>query len=958
MFQIDTFRLIRKTVKRFLSLTLIVLIGVAFMMGLMSNPYIMRSSVDRFDDKYHLQDLQLYSAYGFCIEDLQALRESEKIDRLFASKTVDVYCTRQDGDELVARVTELGRSVNQIELSAGRMPKKADECVLLVNYIGESDYYLGEEFSLWLDEDIHEYLKNDRYTVVGFVKSPEYICNVFGTSNLKNQELNMVLYVPNTNFIFKYYTTLYMTLKDADTYLSYTREYEDFVDDRSTDIADIAFVQQNYLKDQIKEEAEEELRKATEEFEEKKAEGQAELDEAAQKLNDANIMIVNYEAELDMLNMLIGRLKATVGEDDVSDFSSQAQDFAISHGIDPSVLYSADVREYAKAALDEAQNTYDSLNYQIRKARQEYEAGMEEYKEGVLTFNDEIAKAEAELRKARQDIDDLPKASWTLLNREGHYSSYMYDSTCKQMAAIGYAMPMLFFLVAALVCLTTMTRLVDEQRGQIGIYSALGFTKKQIIGKYVSYAFLAAMIGGILGILLGQAIFPTVIYKTWRLMYDLPQMVLSFPVPYVAICLLSFLGLMCGVTAYVVANTLKDVPASLMRPKAPKNAREILLEKVSFIWEKLSFTSKITARNLFRYKSRFLMTVIGVAGCTALLVLGWGIKDSISDVIDIQFGEIFAYDYQISLENDHHLEENLSILEKDLNNETVVPFMSYTGKLYFNSRNDTASVIVMEPRNAFVTMDLRSADKKLPIKLNNEGIVVSQKFARNNGIKKGDMVILESRNGLKAEVQVSEICEMYFQHYIFMSEAMYQSLFEEEIKDTFIAVKTDDSESLMKDCGELKDFISVIDFSGMIDQFQTMINALDLIIAVIIITSGSLAFVVLVNLTQVNISERVREIATLKVLGFNEHEVNLYIFKEILLLTLIGGTLGLPLGVLEHHFIMNVINMEMVMFGMNISVLSFTYAFLITFIFTAIVLFFMRRPLEQIDMVESLKSVE
>ena len=466
------------------------------------------------------------------------------------------------------------------------------------------------------------------------------------------------------------------------------------------------------------------------------------------------------------------------------------------------------------------------------------------------------------------------------------------------------------------------------------------------------------MIGGVAGILLGQLIFPTVIYKTWRLMYDLPKMEISYPVIYVTVCLLSFLSLMCIVTAYVVGKTLKDVPASLMRPKAPKNAKEIILEKIPFIWERLSFTSKIPARNLFRYKSRFLMTVIGVAGCTALLVLGYGIKDSISDVIDIQFGEIFGYDYQIALENDHHLEENLEILENDLSNETVAPFMSYTGKLYFNSRSDTASVIVMDPRNALMSMELRSVDKKTPLKLNNEGIIVSNKFARNNGIRKGDMVILESRNGIKAEVKVTEICEMYFQHYIFMSEAMYQTLFEEDVRDTLIAVRSNDPDRLMKDCNGLKDFISIVDFSAMIDQFQTMIDALDLIIAVIIVTSGSLAFVVLVNLTQVNISERVREIATLKVLGFNEHEVNLYIFKEILLLTLIGGLLGLPLGVLEHHFIMNVINMEMVMFGMNIAVLSFVYAFLITFVFTGIVLFFMRKPLQSINMVESLKSVE
>ena len=284
--------------------------------------------------------------------------------------------------------------------------------------------------------------------------------------------------------------------------------------------------------------------------------------------------------------------------------------------------------------------------------------------------------------------------------------------------------------------------------------------------------------------------------------------------------------------------------------------------------------------------------------------------------------------------------------------------MTYTTKVYMEKDDDTAQAIVIDPRDAFLIFRLRDKKDHTEFRLSNEGIIVSNKFAINNDLKKGDMVTIESRNGLKAQVKISGICEMYFQHYVFISNSLYQNLFDETISNTTIAVKTDDHEALLEDCRKLEDFISVYDFSAMIDQFETMIKALNLIIAVIIVTAGSLAFVVLVNLTQVNISERVREIATIKVLGFNDHEINLYIFKEILLLTLIGGLCGLPLGVLEHHYIMNVINMEMIMFGMNIRFLSFLYAFLVTFVFTLIVLLFMRKPLRDVDMVESLKSVE
>ena len=615
--------------------------------------------------------------------------------------------------------------------------------------------------------------------------------------------------------------------------------------------------------------------------------------------------------------------------------------------------------EEGKESIAKGQKELEDAQVKLNDGKKKYEKGLEEYNESLMTFNDEIEKAQNDLNKAEEELEALPNASWILLDRDSHYSSYMYKNTISQMSAIGYAMPFLFYLVAALVCMTTMTRLVDEQRSQIGIFLALGFSQAQIIGKYVLYALLAAIGGSIPGIISGQLVFPTVIYNTWRLMYDLPEIHLYFPIIYVVICVLAFGLLMAIVTASVVKKSLREMPSQLLRPKAPKSSKRVLLERIGFIWRRLPFTSKITARNIFRYKSRFFMTVIGVAGCTGLLVVGFGIKDSISDIVSIQYGQIFAYDYQINLENDHHLNENVAILKENLNNEEVVPFMTYTTKAYLSDKDDDTLIVeVLDARESRNVLNLRKTDRRTPIELDNSGVIVSEKFAINHKLKEGDYILVESFNGLKREVRITRICEFYFQHYLFMSESYYEETFGENVHDNAIAVKSDDKESLSKDNSRLQEYISTVDFSGFISQFETMIKALDFIILVIILAAGSLALVVLINLIQVNIAERIREIATLKVLGFNDHEVNSYIFKEVLLLTVIGGLLGLPLGVLEHHFIMNVINMDMMMFGMNISWLSFTFAFLITIGFTLLVSLFMRRHLNEIEMVESLKSVE
>ena len=1109
MFHIDTIRLIRKSFNRFFSLVMIVMIGVAFMMGLLSCRVIMEDSVDKYNDKYHLQDVQIFSAYGFDENDIEAIRAQEYINRCFPSKMIDVFSIGEDGTVLVTRVEETRRDINLFNLLDGRMPDNSSEVLVLNNNMSGSGYHVGDKITLYLDdEDVTRYLKKSEVEVVGIVESPAYMSKALGTSTLKNMELQLVLYTIPSSFLREYYTTIYVTFDGAEQLEGFSQEYEDFVEDKKADLKVFATKQEKELKQKLVDEYTAEIQKNEKLLSDKKEEAQTQLDDAKQRLEDANIQIIANQAQLDSLNLVLGKsrsrlsslqsqmysqygdvearvrnvesqnggrsfeqiysevltdygtytalksmqnsnaedpyeariqemqadtsarrdnlynvlyprrteLEGIIADPERSEeekeaartelneinlnITSEEQQIAVNDqliagyrelqeaqtsGSIEDTLASIDAKyggsaykemtklaqdriaweavkaeiELAQQAVNEASAQISSTQGQLNAGKAQYEAGVKEYQEQLLNFNEEIEKAESEIRKAYQDLEELPNASWMLLGRDKHYTSYLFSNNAKQMGAIGIALPILFYLVAALVCMTTMTRLIDEQRGQIGIFRALGFSKWAVIGKYVLYAILACLIGSTFGIVFGMAIFPTVIYNTWRLMYDLPDMVIQLPMKYLVICYLAFMILIAAVTALVAHRTLREAPSQLMRPKAPKNARKVFLEKIPFLWKRLSFTGKITARNLIRYKVRFFMTVIGVAGCTALLVVGWGIKDSIRDVVAIQFGELYNYNYVVNLDNDRALPDIQEALDSDLNNEYVAPIMSYSSKVYLDSSEEVIEVQVMDAREGNDVFHFRALDHTTPVRLGNSGALITEKFAQTNGIHKGDYITVESRNGIKAEIKVAEIVEMYFQHYLYISSEYYDAIFDEPFHANFIAVdsraEVQDIEDLVK---EYEGYESITDFSNVIDQFNTMIRALDLIILVVIITAGALAFVVLMNLTQVNISERIREIATLKVLGFRNYEVESYLFKEIFLLTIIGAIAGLPLGVIEHHFIMNVINMDMIKFGQNIKTLSFLYAFAVTLVFSYIVLLMTKKPLRKVEMIESLKSVE
>ena len=1104
MFNKETIRLIKQTFKRFFALFMIVLIGTAFMMGLLSTQPIMESNIDRYEDEHNFQDLQIYSSYGFNEKDVEAVKKLDYIEDIFASRQFDCMGEKENVTS-VFRLSEIDTNINTIELKAGRFPEADDEIVIVFDSVDNSAFQIGDEIRFYMeDQDIEDQLQNTEFKIVGIARTPDYMSKILGTSNYKNKNLTLVGYINNSNFLTEYYTTLLIRLNGTKDLNGFEKDYKELVSEDLGYFQIFANKQQEVYKTEILDKYKREIRNGERELAQKKEEGENQLAEAKKKLDDANIQLIASEGQLQSLKQVLTAAKArqealvkqysnnsydeirkvekkygksfdafyrellrdygtynalkTMKDSDVTniseniqrlksqlasdkaelesqrnklssleqklledltdeereDVSSQISDTTIriaeletqislneqlideleevQKQIDSSdvqasmneidkrydgsvektfrsmtelqekkLIYDALQREIdiANTAIRTANREIRKVESQIASGKKQYEKGLGEYNKAVIDFNIQIEKAEADIKKAYQDLEELPEAEWIILDRDSHYSHYMFSENAKQMGGIGYGLPILFFMVAALVCVTTMSRHVDEQRGQIGIYRALGYSKLSINMKYVLYALIASVLGSVIGIVIGLFLFPSVIYEAWKLLYDMPDARLFFPPINIIICFVSFTVLMGGVTFIVCNKCLHEVPSQLLRPNAPKKAKKVLLERVTFIWNKLSLTGKITLRNIIRYKGRFFMTLIGIAGCTALLIVGFGVKNSVEEVVSLQFGEIFNHNYTVNLENDSHLEEIIEKLGNNLDNEYYAPYMTYYSKVVFNGKDDKSiNAIVINAREGNDVFKLTDADSGKELGINNNGIIISEKFARDNSIAKGDSVIIESNNGIKREVRVNAVCRMYFQQYIFISEDYYDAIFEEPIHKNAIAVKNTTDPDFYKDIEDIEGYLSRVDYTNLTEQFNTMIKSLDLIIMVIIVTAASLAFVVLVNLTQVNISERLRELATLKVLGFRDHEVNSYIFKEMFLLSLMGAILGIPLGKLFHAFIMGLLNMDMIMFGMNIKPMSYIISVGITILFTVLVMLFTLRSLKKIKMVESLKSVE
>ena len=623
----------------------------------------------------------------------------------------------------------------------------------------------------------------------------------------------------------------------------------------------------------------------------------------------------------------------------------------------------AELAEKEQEFLD-GKADYESGVKELEDAKQKYRDGLKEYQDGVDEFNTEIADAEKKIEDGRKQIADAGEAKWYVFTRDDNPGYSEYASNAERIDRIAAIFPVFFLLVAALVCLTTMSRMVEEQRMQIGTLKSLGYSNAVIMRQYMVYAVLAAASGSVLGAFIGMFFFPFVIMFAYGMMYIITNFYFELNPFNIVISAGSMVAAIALTVFFSARNALAGTPAELMRPKAPKAGKRVLLERIGFIWNNLSFFGKVSGRNLFRYKRRMFMTVIGIAGCTALSLTGFGLKDSISDIVNLQYNIINNYSGFIAYESQDDVQ---GIYDALLDYSPDTEYTRALIKQYtVSSDGGTVQcyVTAVEDTDKFEDMiDFR--DRKSGEKLGfDSGIIVTEKMTKLLGVKSGDTVTLRISDGNTREVTIGAVTEHYTSHYMYIPEEKYAELFGEVPDYNIVYFRNGMSaeQSVQDDFTTrmlaVNGVLTVTVNSGASSQFADMMKIMDLVVVVLIVSAGALAFVVLYNLTNVNITERIREIATLKVLGFYDKEVSSYVFRENNILSVMGGILGLGIGVALCQFIIQTAEIDEVMFGRNIHPLSFLWAFLITVAFSLIVNLIMRKDLIKISMVESLKSVE
>lgn len=611
----------------------------------------------------------------------------------------------------------------------------------------------------------------------------------------------------------------------------------------------------------------------------------------------------------------------------------------------------------AYVSLINGQAQYEDGVSKIEDAKNELNKSIEQLTLSKAEFNIQKHDALRELSNAQLEIDKM-EGKWIVLDRNSHYSYRDYGACADRMDGIAKVFPVFFFLVAALVCMTTMTRMVDEQRNEMGTLKALGYSKLQIASKYIIYALIASILGSILGCSLGMYLFPTVIFNAWNTLYNIDQIKFLFQPGLILLASGSVTGITLLATLYSIYSELIEMPSQLMRPKAAKAGKKILLERIAFIWKRLSFLQKVTARNIFRYKKRFFMTIIGIAGCSALLVAGFGINDSISDIVNQQYNVIYHYDATVSAKTSEITSQIKSL--KGVKDVYEEDHLAVTTKIENKDISTTVHIISNDKKfKDFCT--LFNGNKEFD--LDDSSVLISQKMATKLNKKAGDTIKIKDANNKVIKAKIKGVFTNYVGHHIYASESLYKS-WNTNAKTTHIYLikskKT--TKKFERNLGNkimnIDSVQSVTFYSSLQKNFKDMIKSISYIVVVLVISAACLAFVVLYNLSNVNISERKREIATIKVLGFTRKEVDAYINRETILLTILGSLIGLGIGIGLHHLIMNLAEMDDIMFGRTINSISYVISFVMTIGFNAIINLCMHKKLNNIQMVESLKAVE
>ena len=694
------------------------------------------------------------------------------------------------------------------------------------------------------------------------------------------------------------------------------------------------------------------------------AAGQAELDANVAKLNDNE---AQYASGLEQYNsgarqIAENEAKLTSGEQEIAENEAKLAD-----GEKEIADNEKKLADGEKEITDNEKKLQDAAK-DLKKGEKDLADGKKEYEDAKKDAEDEIAENQQKLNDAKKELEDLEMPEWMVTDREDLPEYTDYGDNADRLRNIGQVFPVIFFLVAALISLTTMTRMVEEQRTQIGTLKALGYKKSAIAAKYICYAFFATLLGSVLGMLIGEKIIPYIIITAYGIMYHNVANTISIDYQPGFALIASAASVVCtvGATLFASGKELQETPASLMRPPAPKEGKRVLLERLTFIWKHLSFSWKSTIRNLFRYKKRLIMTVFGIAGSMGLMLVGFGIQDSISDIAAIQYRELQHYDGMVIEDSDATEEEHAELFEYMKENEQI----AHCNRVQMTkisapkgSSNISIYLFVPESLSEFAKdVTLKNRITGETYELTDEGAAISEKTASLLGLKVGDMIPLK-KGDKEYKVRVAVITENYMSHYLYMTPRVYEQTFGEkpEYENIVFTMQEDCKDDLEMAGSRIlanPGALSISYTSSLASQVDRMLSTLDAVILVLIVSAGMLAFVVLYNLNNINITERQRELATLKVLGFYDGEVSQYVLRENVILTVLGIMFGAVFGILIHRYVITTVEVDAVMFGRNIKPLSFLYSGILTSIFSIVVNGVMHFKLKTIDMVESLKSVE
>ena len=1215
--QKDFWREIGHTRSRFFSIMILVALSVAFLSGLKATAPDMKHTGDDYLDSLHLADIQVLSTLGLTDEDIAALRAQDKIEDAEGEYVIDAFASSDSLDAVVKVLSLTDRGISDVLLREGRMPERADECVVEENMLSLMSISIGDTITLTPGDDLSDALAQDTYTVVGTVRSPVYLAVERGTSTLGSGTVKAYLYLPREAFTLDYYTAAYVRVSGAAEMTAFYDEYDDYIDDVIDSLEDFGDARAILRHDELVDEATEKLDDAQKELDDAKAEADKELGDARRELADARKELDDGWKEYDDGKQELADSRTKLDDakaeledgeqeyadgvkkydqavrdyekgqkdyaDGVKDYEKGAQQLAdgeseleagkekldegqkqldalgntvagalqndpnyagvtggtiidelgrgdentaaatdaaldkmraqleggiaqaqqglaqIDAGIEQcdeglaqidaaleqlstlpdseevaakraeleqqradtaahrstlvqqrgkvsaqlSELQSQlaalstvssgsiaankqqldqgradyesgkqqlsagyrDLRDgkkeldKAKKELDEAPQKLADAKQELADARKElddgwkeyydgeekyadgekeladayreltdgekdYREGLREYEDGKAEADEKIADAEEKIADARRKVADIESCEWYLFSRSYNPGYTGYGQDAERMANLASVFPVIFFLVAALVCLTTMTRMVEEQRVQIGSLKAMGYSGLAISRKYLLYGLLPSLTGGLIGLVIGYILFPKMIFTAYQIMYQMPNIELRAYGGISAYSLLAAVACTTLATLWACLATLRETPASLMRPRTPKAGKRVFLEYIKPLWRKMSFTHKVTARNLFRYQKRFWMTVIGIGGCTALIIAGFGMRSSLLFTMSRQYDDLFHYSAQVTLSSNVLPEERQAVedfLAGDSRVVNDVPCTASSATVITSSYSTTAYVEVMEAGEIGKVIDLLDCKTGEPITMEDTGVYIDQKLSELLKVSVGDTFFLDG--DARGDVTVAGIYEHYTGHFIYMTPSYYeQTLHADSEPNAYLMNFTsDDTDTCNAIFEKLLSMNGVVTTSRMRDTQDTYMHSMervDFVVVIIILAAAALAMVVLFNLSNINITERQRELATIKLLGFYDKEVSAYVYRENIVLTVFGILMGCFMGHWLHIYLVRSTEIDLMMFGRQTAPSAYVYAAILTMLFSVLVNVLAHFKMKKIDMVESLKSAE